>query len=75
MLVAVPGPAVTDALQAAGPLDGQIMLDAANSFGQQQQSLRSLADAFPRTRWVRLRRRFRFLGDTGGVAVPERRGQ
>jgi predicted dinucleotide-binding enzyme/3-methyladenine DNA glycosylase Tag len=53
VLVAVPGPAVTDALQAAGPLDGRIMLDAANSFGQQQQSLRSLADAFPRARWVR----------------------
>jgi 8-hydroxy-5-deazaflavin:NADPH oxidoreductase len=53
VLVAVPGPAVTDALQAAGPLDGRIMLDAANSFGQQQQSLRSLTDAFPRARWVR----------------------
>ena len=53
VLVAVPGPAVTDALQAAGPLDGRIMLDAANSFGQQQLSLRSLADAFPRARWVR----------------------
>jgi len=53
VLVAVPGPAVTDALQAAGPLDGRIMLDAANSFGQQQLSLRPLADAFPRARWVR----------------------
>ena len=53
VLVAVPGPAVTDALQAAGPLDGRIMLDAANSFGQQQLSLRSLADAVPRARWVR----------------------
>jgi len=53
VLVAVPGPAVTDALQAAGPLDGRIMIDAANAFGQQQLSLRSLADAFPRARWVR----------------------
>ena len=53
VLVAVPGPAVTDALQAAGPLDGRIMLDAANSFGQQQATLRSLADAFPLARWVR----------------------
>jgi 8-hydroxy-5-deazaflavin:NADPH oxidoreductase len=53
VLVAVPGSAVTDALQAAGPLDGRIMLDAANSFGQQQLTLRSLADAFPRARWVR----------------------
>jgi predicted dinucleotide-binding enzyme len=53
VLVTVPGPAFTDALQAAGPLDGRIMLDAANSFGRQQQSLRSLADAFPRARWVR----------------------
>ena len=58
VLVAVPGPAVTDALQAAGPLDGRIVIDAANSlergvFGQQQLSLRSLADAFPRARWVR----------------------
>jgi 8-hydroxy-5-deazaflavin:NADPH oxidoreductase len=58
VLVAVPGPAVTDALQAAGPLDGRIVIDAANwlvrgVFGQQQLSLRSLADAFPRARWVR----------------------
>jgi predicted dinucleotide-binding enzyme len=35
------------------PLDGRIMIDAANSFGQQQLSLRSLADAFRRARWVR----------------------
>ena len=53
VLVAVPGPAVTDVLQAAGPLDGRIMIDAANSFGQQQLTLRSLADAFPRALWVR----------------------
>ncbi|MGB6516550.1 MAG: DNA-3-methyladenine glycosylase I, partial [Mycobacterium sp.] len=53
LLVAVPGPAVTDVLQAAGPLDGRVMIDAANSFGQQQMTLRSLADAFPRARWVR----------------------
>jgi predicted dinucleotide-binding enzyme/3-methyladenine DNA glycosylase Tag len=53
VLVAVPGPVVTDALQAAGPLDGRVMIDAANSFGQQRVTLRSLADAFPRARWVR----------------------
>jgi 8-hydroxy-5-deazaflavin:NADPH oxidoreductase len=53
VLVAVPGPAVTDVLQAAGPLDGRVVIDAANSFGQQQLSLRSLAGAFPRARWVR----------------------
>jgi hypothetical protein len=53
VLVAVPGPVVTDVLQAAGPLDGLIVIDAANSFGQHQLSLRSLADAFPRARWVR----------------------
>ena len=58
VLVAVPGPAVTDVLQAAGPLDGRIVIDAANSlgrgvFGPHQLSLRSLADAFPRARWVR----------------------
>jgi predicted dinucleotide-binding enzyme len=53
VLLAVPGPAVTDAMQAAAPLDGRIVLDAANSFGQQQHSLRLLADAFPRARWVR----------------------
>src|SRR5580704_15920653 len=46
VLVAVPGPAVTDVLQAAGPLDGRIVIDAANwlvhgVFGQQQLSLRS----------------------------------
>jgi 3-methyladenine DNA glycosylase Tag len=29
------------------------MIDAANSFGQQQVTLRSLADAFPQARWVR----------------------
>jgi 8-hydroxy-5-deazaflavin:NADPH oxidoreductase len=53
VLVAVPGRAVTHALEAAGPLDGRIVIDAANSFGQQLLSMRSLADAFPRARWVR----------------------
>jgi 8-hydroxy-5-deazaflavin:NADPH oxidoreductase len=53
VLVAVPGPAVTDVLQAVGPLDGRVMIDAANSFGQQQVTLRSLADAFPQARWAR----------------------
>ena len=53
VLVAVPGPVVTDVLQAAGRLDGRVMIDAANSFGRQQVTLRSLADAFPRARWVR----------------------
>ena len=53
VLVAVPGPAVTGVLQAAGPLDGRVMIDAANSFGQQQVRMRSLAGAFPRARWVR----------------------
>jgi 8-hydroxy-5-deazaflavin:NADPH oxidoreductase len=53
VLVAVPGPAVTDLLQTAGPLDGRVMIDAANSFGQQQVTLRSLANAFPQARWVR----------------------
>jgi 8-hydroxy-5-deazaflavin:NADPH oxidoreductase len=53
VLVAVPGPAVTDTLQAVGPLDGRVMMDAANSFGPQQMRMRSLADAFPQARWVR----------------------
>jgi len=58
VLVAVPALAVTGALQAAGPLDGRVVIDAANSlergvFGQQQLTLRSLADAFPRARWAR----------------------
>jgi 8-hydroxy-5-deazaflavin:NADPH oxidoreductase len=56
VLIAVPGSVVTEVLQAAGPLDGRVMTDAANSFGQQQQqqvTLRSLTDAFPRARWVR----------------------
>jgi predicted dinucleotide-binding enzyme len=53
VLVAVPGPAVTGVLQAAGPFDGRVMIDAANSFGRQKGTLRSLADAFPRARWVR----------------------
>ena len=63
VLVAVPGSVVTDVLQAAGPLDGRVMVDAANSFGQQRVTqqqvtqqrvtVRSLADAFPRARWVR----------------------
>jgi hypothetical protein len=53
VLVAVPGSAVIDVMQAAGPLDSRVMIDAANSFGQQQVTLRSLADAFPRARWVR----------------------
>src|SRR5260221_12141055 len=53
VVVAVPGPAVTDVLQAAGRLDGRVMIDAANSFGQQQVTLRSRADTFPQARWVR----------------------
>jgi predicted dinucleotide-binding enzyme/3-methyladenine DNA glycosylase Tag len=53
VLVAVPGAAVTDVLQTAGPLDGRVVIDAANSFGRQQVTLRSLADAFPRARWAR----------------------
>jgi predicted dinucleotide-binding enzyme/3-methyladenine DNA glycosylase Tag len=53
VLVAVPGAVVTEVMQAVGPLDGRVLIDAANSFGQQQVTLRSLADAFPRARWVR----------------------
>jgi 8-hydroxy-5-deazaflavin:NADPH oxidoreductase len=53
VLVAVPGPAVTDVLAAAGPLDGKIIIDAANMMGQSRLSLRQLADAFPAARWVR----------------------
>jgi 8-hydroxy-5-deazaflavin:NADPH oxidoreductase len=53
VLVAVPGPVVTDVLQAAGSVDGRVMIDAANSFGPQQVTLRSLADAFPQARWAR----------------------
>jgi 8-hydroxy-5-deazaflavin:NADPH oxidoreductase len=53
VLVAVPGPAVTDVLQAAGGLADRVMINAANSFGRQQVTLRSLADAFPQARWVR----------------------
>lgn len=53
VLVAVPGTAVTEVLQAAGPLDGRVIIDAANSFGRQQVTLRSLAGAFPEARWVR----------------------
>src|SRR5579862_927400 len=52
VLVAVPGAAVKDVLQEAGPLDGRVMIDAANSFGQQQVTLRSLDDTFPQARWV-----------------------
>jgi 8-hydroxy-5-deazaflavin:NADPH oxidoreductase len=53
VVVAVPGTVVTEVLRATGPLDGQVMIDAANSFGRQQVTLRSLADAFPQARWVR----------------------
>jgi predicted dinucleotide-binding enzyme len=53
VLVAVPGQAVTGVLQAAGPLDGRVIIDAANSFGRQEVTMRSLADAFPQARWVR----------------------
>ena len=52
VLVAVPGPVVLDVLTAAGRLDGRVVIDAATSFGQ-RQSMRSLADAFPRARWAR----------------------
>jgi 8-hydroxy-5-deazaflavin:NADPH oxidoreductase len=53
VLVAVPGPAVTDVLTAAGRLDGRIVIDAANMMGPNRLSLRQLADAFPAARWVR----------------------
>jgi 8-hydroxy-5-deazaflavin:NADPH oxidoreductase len=53
VLLAIPGPAVTDALRAAGPLGGRILVDAANSLGRQQRPMRALADAFPQARWVR----------------------
>jgi hypothetical protein len=54
VLVAVPGPAVTDMLTAAGRLDGRIVIDAANMMGPNRLSLRQLADAFPAARWVRV---------------------
>ena len=53
VLVAVPGPAVTDVLTAAGRLDGKVVIDAANMMGPNRLSLRQLADAFPAARWVR----------------------
>jgi predicted dinucleotide-binding enzyme/3-methyladenine DNA glycosylase Tag len=53
VLVAVPGPAVVDALTAAGDLDGQVVIDAANMMGGDRLSLRQLADRFPGGRWVR----------------------
>ena len=51
--MAVRGPAVVDALTAAGGLDGRVVIDAANMMGTDRLSLRQLADAFPRARWVR----------------------
>jgi 8-hydroxy-5-deazaflavin:NADPH oxidoreductase len=53
VLMAVPGTAVTGVLTAAGRLDGKIIIDAANTMGQDRLSLRQLADAFPAGRWVR----------------------
>jgi predicted dinucleotide-binding enzyme len=53
VLVAIPGPAVVDALTAAGSLDGQVVIDAANTMGKDRLSLRQLANTFPRARWVR----------------------
>jgi 8-hydroxy-5-deazaflavin:NADPH oxidoreductase len=52
-LVAVPGPAVTDVLAAAGPLDGKVVIDAANMMGQDRLSLGQLAGAFKAAWWVR----------------------
>jgi 8-hydroxy-5-deazaflavin:NADPH oxidoreductase len=53
VLVAVPGPAVVEALTAAGALDGQVVIDAANMMGGDRLSLGQLADRFPGGRWVR----------------------
>ncbi|MBV9208916.1 MAG: NAD(P)-binding domain-containing protein, partial [Actinobacteria bacterium] len=53
VLVAVPGPAVTGVLTAAGSLDGKVIIDAANMMGAGRLSLRQLAEAFPGGRWVR----------------------
>lgn len=52
-LVAVPGTAVTEVLTAAGPLDGKVVIDAANMMGPGRLSLGQLAAAFPAARWVR----------------------
>jgi hypothetical protein len=53
VLVAIPGSAVADVLTAAGGLDGKVIIDAANMMGADRLTLRQLADAFPRARWVR----------------------
>lgn len=53
VLVAVPGPAVTDVLTGAGNLHGTVIIDAANMMGAARLSLRQLADMFPGGRWVR----------------------
>jgi predicted dinucleotide-binding enzyme len=53
VLVAIPGPAVVDALTAAGSLDGQVVIDAANTMGKDRLWLRQLANTFPRARWAR----------------------
>jgi predicted dinucleotide-binding enzyme len=43
VLVAIPGPAVVNALTAAGSLDGQVVIDAANTMGKDGLWLRQLA--------------------------------
>jgi 8-hydroxy-5-deazaflavin:NADPH oxidoreductase len=53
VLVAVPGPVVVEVLSVAGNLDGKVVIDAANTIGQDGISLRQLAGTFPQGHWVR----------------------
>lgn len=53
VLVALPAPVVYDVLAESGPLDGKIIIHAANGFGQRAISLPALIDHLETARWVR----------------------
>ena len=53
VLIALPAPVVFDVLSAAGPLDGKVLIHAANGFGANAVTLAALSERFPGSRCVR----------------------
>ena len=53
VLVALPAPVVVEVLSACGPLDGKVVIHAANGFGRGALPLAAMEKRFPAGRWVR----------------------
>jgi predicted dinucleotide-binding enzyme/3-methyladenine DNA glycosylase Tag len=53
VLIALPASAVVEVLSASGPLEGKILIHAANGFGANAVTLAALSDRFPGARCIR----------------------